>query len=176
MDIYCWKYRYETVQSESVVNNQETYWLQKYLPESKFDQPQTVTSCLLNNVKFKSPNCHFTREVNQQLKEEWNSFSADQNLGEKFMDDEIIAAIKSLKASKAPGADNLQPDSFFTSMKTAFNGYDRSSTSICTRKKYPKYWNLQKWLPCLNKRNHQMSQAATDQLPYFVFLLNFTNA
>ena len=43
-------------------------------------------------------------------------------------------------------------------------------------KKYPKYGNLREWLPCLNQRNQQMSQAATKQLAYFVFLLSFTNA
>ena len=42
MDIYCWKYQYEMVQLESVVNNQQTYWLQECLPESKFNQPQHI--------------------------------------------------------------------------------------------------------------------------------------
>ena len=44
MDIYCWKYRYETVQSESVIKNQQTYWSQECFPESKFDQPQRSRS------------------------------------------------------------------------------------------------------------------------------------
>ena len=42
------------------------------------------------------------REINRQLKEEWSSSSADQNLCEQFTDDEIIAAIESLKDGKAP--------------------------------------------------------------------------
>ena len=145
-------------------------------PNPNSISPNAVASCLLNNGKFKNLNRQFTREVNGQLKEEWNSPSADQNLCEQFMDDEIIAVIKSPKAGKAPGADNSHPEFFLTSMKTAFNGYDHSSTSFCTRKKYLKYGNLQKWLLCLNQRNHQMSQAPTDQLAYFVFLLSFTNA
>ena len=62
------------------------------------------------NGKFKNPNHQFTREVNRQLKEEWNSPSADQDLCEQFTDDGIIAAIKSIKAGKAPGADNLYPE------------------------------------------------------------------
>ena len=74
--------------------------------------PNAVASCLLNNGKFKNPNRQFTREVNRQLKEEWNSPSANQNLCEQFTDDEIIAAIKLLKAGKAPGADNLHPEFF----------------------------------------------------------------
>ena len=32
--------RYETVQSERVGINQQTYWSQECLPNSKFDQPQ----------------------------------------------------------------------------------------------------------------------------------------
>ena len=64
--------------------------------------PNAVASCLLNSGKFKNQNRQFMREINRQLKEEWSSPSADQNLCEQFTDDEIIAAIESLKDGKAP--------------------------------------------------------------------------
>ena len=74
--------------------------------------PNAVSLCPLNNGKFKNPNRQFTREANRQLKEEWNSPSADHNLSKQSTDDEIIAAIKSLKAGKAPRADNVHPEFF----------------------------------------------------------------
>ena len=81
-------------------------------PNPNSISPNAVTSYLLNNEKFKNPNRQFTTEVNRQLKEEWNSPSADRNLCKQFTDDEIIAAIKTLKAGKTPGADNLHPELF----------------------------------------------------------------
>ena len=150
MDIYCWKYRYETVQSESLVNNQKTYWLQECLPESKINQPQRIL--LLNNLKFKNPNRQFMREVNQQLKEEWNSPSADQNLCKQFTDDEIIAAIKSLKAGKALGTDNLHPE-FILGIHENCIQWLRLFFNVCLHtKKVPKIWKLAKLVAVLKPK------------------------
>ena len=63
--------------------------------------------------KFKQPNWEFTRNVNRQLKMEWNSPSADQDLCSNFSTDEVMAAIKTLKAGKSPVPDNLHPEFFF---------------------------------------------------------------
>ena len=81
-------------------------------PNPNSISPNAVASCLLNNGKFKNPNRQFTREVNHQLKEAWNSPSADQNLCNDFTLEEIVTAIKTLKAGKAPGVDNLHPEFF----------------------------------------------------------------
>lgn len=42
--------------------------------------PNAVSSCVMQNAKFKQPNREFTRNVIRQLKIEWNSPSADQDL------------------------------------------------------------------------------------------------
>ena len=121
-------------------------------PNPNLISPNAVTSCLLNNGKFKSPNCQFTREVNRQLKEEWNAPSADQNLCEKFTDDEIIAAIKSLKAGIALGADNLHPE-FFLHIHENCIQWLRSFFNVCLHtEKVPKIWKLAKVVAVLKQK------------------------
>ena len=68
--------------------------------------PNAGASCLMQNGKFKQPNREFTRNVNRQLKMEWNSPSADQDLCNDFLTNQVMAAIKTLKAGKARGPDN----------------------------------------------------------------------
>ena len=110
-------------------------------PNPNSINPNTFTSCLLNNGKFKKPNRQFTREVNRQLKEEWKSPSTNQNLCEQFTDDQIIAAIKSLKAGKVWGADNLHPE-FFLHIHENCIQWLRPFFNVCLHmKKYPKYGN-----------------------------------
>ena len=81
-------------------------------PNPNSISPNAVASCLLNNGKFKNSDKQFTREVNRQLKEAWNALSADQNSCSDFTLEEIVLAIKSLKAGQAPGVDNLHPEFF----------------------------------------------------------------
>ena len=67
----------------------------------------------MKNGEFKQPNYEFTRNVNCQLKMEWNLPSADQDLCNNFSTKQAMAAIKTLQAGKAPGHDNLHPECFF---------------------------------------------------------------
>ena len=60
----------------------------------------------MKNGEFKQPNYEFTRNVNCQL-------NADQDLCNNFSTKQAMAAIKTLRAGKAPGHDNLHPECFF---------------------------------------------------------------
>ena len=109
-----------TVESVDMKRSRRRAWstinkltgLKNVSPNPNSISPNAVTSCLLNNGKFKNPNSQFMREVNRQLKEEWNSPSADQNLCKQFTDDEIIAAVKTLKAGKTQGETTYTLNSF----------------------------------------------------------------
>ena len=61
-------------------------------------KPNAVTSCLMQNGKFKQPNQEFTLNINRQLKMEWNTPSAGQDLFNVFSPNEVVAAIKKFKA------------------------------------------------------------------------------
>ena len=52
--------------------------------------PNAVASCLIKNGKFKQPNQEFTRNINCQLKMEWNLPSADQDLCNYFSTKEVM--------------------------------------------------------------------------------------
>ena len=73
-----------------------------------------VASCLIKNCKSKQPNREFKRNVNLQLKMEWNSLSADQDLCKDFLTNKVMVAVKTLKFGKASGSDNLNPEFFYT--------------------------------------------------------------
>ena len=60
--------------------------------------PNAVTSCLMQNGKFKQPNREFTLNINRQLKMEWKTPSADEDLFNVFSPNEVMAAIKKLKS------------------------------------------------------------------------------
>lgn len=73
-----------------------------------------VASCLIKNGKSKQPNREFKRNVDLQLKMEWNSLSADQDLYNDFLTNEVMVAVKTIKFGKALGSDNLHPEFFYT--------------------------------------------------------------
>ena len=54
----------------------------------------------MKNGKFKKPNREFARNINRQLKLEWNSPSADQDLRNDFSTNEVMATVKTLNAGK----------------------------------------------------------------------------
>ena len=121
-------------------------------PNPNSISPNAVASCLLNNGKFKNPNRQFTREVNHQLKEAWNSPSEDQNLCNDFTLEEIVTAIKTLKAGKAPGVDNLHPE-FFLHLHESCIEWLRTFFNFCLKTtKVSKTWKLAKVVAVLKPK------------------------
>ena len=121
-------------------------------PNPNSISPNAVASCLLSNGKFKDPNKPFTREVNRQLKEAWNAPSTDQNMCNDFTSKEIDTAIKTLKAGKAPGVDNLHPE-FFLHMDESCTEWLRRFLTTCLKmKSIPKSWKLAKVVAVLKPK------------------------
>ena len=122
------------------------------MPNPNSISSNAVASCLLNNGKFKNLNRQFTREVNHQLKEAWNSPSADQNLCNDFTLEEIVTAIKTLKDGKAPGVDNLHPE-FFLHLHESCMEWLRTFFNFCLKTtKVPKTWKLAKVVAVLKPK------------------------
>ena len=70
---------------------------------------------------------------------EWNSPFADQNLCYNFSTDEVMAAIKTLKAGKAPGLDNLYPEFLLhVDEKSVFNDYGYFSPTAYPQRNFQK--------------------------------------
>ena len=63
----------------------------------------------MDNGKFANHDKLDSQLVNKHLKEAWNSPTADLNLCQDFSLAEVMEAISSLKAGKAPGPDHLHP-------------------------------------------------------------------
>ena len=117
----------------------------------------SVASCLLKNGKFDKPNRDFTRKVNRQLKIAWNAPSTDQNLCSDFSINEIATAIKTLKAGKAPGPDNLHPEFFLHLHENCIHWLQSFFNHCIHSKKLPKMWKLSKVVAVLKPNKPQES-------------------
>ena len=73
-----------------------------------------------------------TRNVNRQLKMEWNSPFTDQDLSNDFSTNEVMAIIKTLKVGKAPGPDNFHPEFFLHLDEKCFEWF-RILFSLCLK-------------------------------------------
>ena len=82
------------------------------------------------------------------------------------MDDKIIAVIKSLKAGKAPGADNLHPE-FFLQIHENCIQWLQSFFNVCLHtNKVPKIWKLAKVVSVLKPKKppNQFARIHTSSL------------
>ena len=86
----------------------------------------------MQNGKFKQPNRELRRNVNRQLKMEWNSPFTDQDLSNDFSTNEVMAIIKTLKVGKAPGPDNFHPEFFLQLDEKCFEWF-RILFSLCLK-------------------------------------------
>ena len=68
-----------------------------------------VILCLMKNGIFKREFQEFTRNAGSQRKMERNSPSADQDLCNECSTNDVMAAVKILKADKVPRLDILHP-------------------------------------------------------------------
>ena len=118
-------------------------------PNPNSMNPNAVASCLIKNGEFKQPNPEFTRNVNRQLKKEWNSPSADQDLCNEFSTNEVMATIKTLKAGKAPGPDNLHPEFFLHLDEKCFEWLQILLSNYLSKKNLPKLWKIAKVIAAL---------------------------
>ena len=83
---------------------------------------------------------------------EWNSPSADQGLCNNFSTDKVMAAIKTLKAGKASGSDNLHPELFLHVDENCFEWLQILFFNCLSTKKLPKVWKMVKVIDALKPK------------------------
>ena len=111
--------------------------------------PNAVASCMMQNGQFKKPNREFTRNVNRQLKMEWNSSSADQDLCNDFSTNEVMATIKTIKAGKAPGPGKLHAELFLQLDGKCIEWLQILFSNCLSTKKISKVWKMAKVIAAL---------------------------
>lgn len=94
--------------------------------------------------QVQKPDKNFTMHVNRKLKETWNFPSADQDLCNDFTTEELMSAIKTLKAGKAPGPDNLHPEFFLHLDDSCLEWLRKLLSYFLQSNKLPKIWKIAK--------------------------------
>ena len=69
-----------------------------------------IASQLLQNGRFTNPDRDFSRQVGREVPELWKVDSRDVNMSTPFTTGELVEALKSMKAGKAPGPDDIHPE------------------------------------------------------------------
>ena len=112
-----------------------------------------VAKCLINNSKTADINHEFTYCVNREIKQLWNSSSADSNLCNGFSTEELKRASGDLKNGKAPGVDKMHTE-FLKNLAASTKVWLLSffNMLICNcmyRTKIPKIWREAKVIAVL---------------------------
>ena len=68
-----------------------------------------IASQLLQNGRFTNPDRDFSKQVGKEVAELWK-VSKDVNMLIQFTTEELVKALKSMKAGKAPGPDDIHPE------------------------------------------------------------------
>ena len=69
-----------------------------------------IASQLLQNGRFTNPDRDFSRQVGKEVAELWKVVSKDVNMSIPFTTEELVKALTSIKAGKAPGPDDIHPE------------------------------------------------------------------
>ena len=69
----------------------------------------TIASQLLQNGRFTNPDLDFSRQVGKEAAKLWKVYSKDVKMSTPFTTGELVEAIKSMKAGKASGPDDIHP-------------------------------------------------------------------
>ena len=144
-------------------------------PNPNTISPNAIASCLLKNGKFQHLNKEFTRKVNRELKTEWNSPSVDQDLCGDFTADELYSAMRTLKAGKAPGPDNLHPEFIMHLGERCLDWLRKLLSNCIHQKKHLRSGSWQRLLLCSNQINRVTLPVAIAQLAFYVSPTNCTN-
>ena len=97
-------------------------------------------SQLLQNGRFNNPDCDFSRQVGKEVAELWKVDSKDVNMSIPFTTEELVEALKSMKAGKAPGPDDIHQE-FFLHAEDAVTKWLCQYMSTCLERcKIPKIW------------------------------------
>ena len=70
----------------------------------------SIPSQLLQNGRITNPDSDFSRQVGKEVAELWKVVSKDVNVLNPFTTEALVKALKSMKAGKAPGPDDIHPE------------------------------------------------------------------
>ena len=79
-----------------------------------------IASQLLQNGRFTNPDRLFSRQVGKEVAELWKVGIKDVNMSTQFTTEELLESLKSMKAGKAAGPDDIHPE-FLLHAKDAAN-------------------------------------------------------
>ena len=105
---------------------------------------------------------------------EWNSPSTDQDLCNDFSTKEVMAAIKTLKAGKAPSPDNLHPEFFLHLDEKSFEWLRILFSNCLSAKKLPKVWKMEKVIAALKPNKPADNPGSYRLISLLCILCNFT--
>ena len=103
--------------------------------------------CKMVNLNNETENSQETLIVNWR----WNGTRRllIKTLCNDFSTNEVMAAIKTLKAGKAPGTDNLHPEFFLHLDEKCFQWLQILFSNCLSKKKLPKVWKMAKKIAAL---------------------------
>ena len=101
---------------------------------------------------------------------EWNSPSADQDLCNDILTNEVMAIIKTLKAGKAPGPDNFHPEFFLHLDEKCFEWLRILFSHCLSTKKLPSVWKMVK---VIHQTNQLITLAVIDPLASYAYSENY---
>ena len=117
-----------------------------------------VATAFVNNGKFKNHDKAFTRKVQERLREQRQKPSVDNQLCQAFTPAEMTTALKTLKAGKAPGPDDIHPE-YIIHLHERVIQWLRIFISVClSTQTIPKMWRRAKVIGIL-KPNKPANEA-----------------
>ena len=94
----------------------------KKMQNSNDIKAKDMAKCLINNNKTAGINHEFTYCMNREIKQLWNSLSADSHLCNDFSTKELKRALGDLKNGKAPGVDKMHTE-FLKNLAASTKGW-----------------------------------------------------
>ena len=95
---------------------------------------------LLQNGRFTNPVRDFSRHVGKEVAELWKVDSKDVSMLTPFTTEELVKALKSMKAGKAPGPDDIHPEFLLHAVDAATKWLCQYISTCLERCKIPKIW------------------------------------
>ena len=111
-----------------------------------------IASQLLQNGRFTNPDRDFSRQVGKEVAELWKVDSKDVNMSIPFTTEELVKALKPMKAGKAPGPDDIHPEFLLHAGDAVTKRLCQYMSTCLERCKIKKIWRKATVI-ALSKRN-----------------------
>lgn len=109
-------------------------------PEKCPVSANAIASQLLQNGHFRNPDRDFSRRVRKEVAQQWKIDRNDVSITSSFTTEELTEALKSLKAGKAPGPDDIHPEFLLHAGDVASEWLRQFMSTSMDSCKIPKIW------------------------------------